>query len=283
MAEQALRRRATPLARAVAAVAVGLLGLVPLPASAVPLGPAPAAQQADPTPQLPVDPDADPDRARRTADDILSGREYQAPEQGGRSILDRIREWFGDLVPDISGPGGRTLDGASLVIVGVVVVGALSLLGWVLARTRRARPAPDDVVDAEVEVTPLRTPTQWSAEADRCEAAGDHRGAVRARFRSLTSTLVDRDLVVDAPGRTVGELRVDLAERAPEAGPAFAPLADLFERVWFGSSGASADDSATARRLAAAAAAAAPRRPRASASVGAPATGTGTDPAPGAR
>ncbi|WCO68868.1 DUF4129 domain-containing protein [Iamia majanohamensis] len=255
------RRRA-----AAAAAAAVLVLLVALPAAGAPLGgphPEPGAQ-VDDGPQLPVDPDADPDRARRTAEEILEGSEYQAPEEGGRSLLDRARDWFDGRLPDLSGPGQGAADGLSIVIVAVVVLGAAALAAWVVASTRRSRAAPaDDPVDSDVELTPLRSPREWGAEAERCEAAGDHRGAVRARFRAVTATYVERDLVVDAPGRTAGELRRDLAARAPEASPAFAPLADLFEEVWFGSSDADTDASAAARRSAEAAVAAAPRAPTA--------------------
>ncbi len=227
-------------------------------------------------PQLPPDPDTDPARSRRTADEILDGDEYRAPEEGGRTLLDRIRDWLGDRMPEVSGPGRGASNGLSLLIVAVVGTAALALVAWVVANSRRSRRAADedDEIDSEVELTPLRTVDEWTAEAERCEAEDDHRGAVRARYRAVTRTLVDRDLVADAPGRTTGELRDDLGRRAPSAAPAFAPLADLFERVWFGSTHAHPDDAVAARRLAEAAVEAAPRRPAAMA---------GADPASGER
>lgn len=253
---------APQLRRRGAAVAVGLVLLVAPAASGTPLGgarPAPAAQ-VDDGPQLPVDPDADPERTRRTAEEILEGGEYQVPEEGGRSALDRTRDWLEERLPDLSGPGQGVTDGLSILIVAVVVLAAAALAVWVVASTRRSRAAPDDEpVDVDVELTPLRSPREWGAEAERCEAAGDHRGAVRARFRAVTATYVERGLVVDAPGRTAGELQRDLAARAPQASPAFAALADLFEEVWFGSADAGAGASAAARRSAEAAVAAAPR------------------------
>ena len=143
---------------------------------------------------------------------------------------------------------------------GVVVLGGLAAITYVVARTRGTRRTPDEPADADVDVTPLRTPDEWDAEAERCERAGDHRGAVRARFRALTTTLARRDLVADTPGRTAGELRIDVAERAPALAPAFGAVADLFERVWFGGGAAGPEQSAAARDLARTALAAAPRR-----------------------
>lgn len=237
-----------------------------VPAGAV-VGGAPA-RQSDEDLQLPVDPDRDPEQTRERADEILRGDEYQAPEEADRSVFDRVREWIGDRLPELdtggASTGGRVL---SYVVFGVVVAGGIAALVYVLVRTRGTRQAPDEDADADIDVTPLRTPDEWDAEADRCEAAGDHRGAVRARFRALTTTLARRDLVADTPGRTAGELRLDVADRAPTLVPAFGAVADLFERVWFGAATAGPEQSAAARDLARAALAAAPRR--ATAGVGA--------------
>ena len=178
-------------------------------------------------------------------------------------MLDRIRDWFGDRIPDVGGAGSGATDGLSLVLVAVLLAGAVAVAVWVVRAGRRSRTAPDDAdeADTDIEITPLRSPSEWSDEAERCEGAGDHRAAVRARFRAVTATLVRRDLVVDSPGRTAGELRLDLEDRAPEATAAFAPLADHFERIWYGSDRAGPDDSARARALAEAALRAAPERP----------------------
>lgn len=258
-------RRFRRLVAAAALVVVGALGPSPIPVGADPPGSSPT-RQVDDGPQLPVDPDADPAETRRTADEILADDAYQAPADeapGGRSLLDRIREWFGDRLPDIQGPGSGATDGLSLVLVAAIAAGAVAVVIWVVRAGRRSRSAPDDIddTDADIEITPLRSPSEWSEEADRCEAAGDHRAAVRARFRAVTATLVDRELVVDSPGRTTGELRLDLEERAPEAAAAFAPLAAHFERTWYGSATAGPDDSDRARALAQAALRAAPDRP----------------------
>ncbi|MGI8940230.1 MAG: DUF4129 domain-containing protein [Iamia sp.] len=257
-------RRRRRSGRVLAAAAVVALVVVPGGARPAPAqGPgAVAAQQSSDGPQLPTDPDVDPDGIRREADEILAQDRFRAPEEGGRSLLDRIREWVGDRMPRVRGPRGATADGLSLVVVGVVVVVAVGLAAWVVATSRRSRAAPDDDADdSEVELTPLRSPSEWTEEAERCEAAGDHRGAVRARFRSLTSALAERGLVGDTPGRTVGEIEADLSARAPGALPAFVPVGELFERTWFGSTQAEPEDSAAARTLAARALDAAPRHP----------------------
>jgi hypothetical protein len=237
-----------------------LLGLALAGPVVAVVGDAPARQSGEDL-QLPDDPGRDPEQTRERADEILRGGEYQSPDTRDRSVIDRIREWIGDRLPDLGSPtAGAGADIFAYVVFGVVVLGGLGAITYVVARTRGTRRAPDEPTDADVDVTPLRTPAEWDAEAERCERAGDHRGAVRARFRALTTSLAHRDLVADTPGRTVGELRTDVAERAPTLTPAFGAVADLFERVWFGGGTAGPEQSAAARDLARTALAAAPRR-----------------------
>jgi hypothetical protein len=238
----------------------------------------PIGRQAPDGPQLPNNPDADPDRIRRRADEILGGNEYQAPEERDTTLLDRIRDWVDDLSPDLSGPAGSgAADLLSFVVVGLVLVAAIGGTVWIVATSRRRRAAPDDDRDTEVELTPIRTATEWEDEAVRCEHEGDHRGAVRARFRSLTTSLAARHLVADTPGRTAGELRGDVAERAPALVAPFEPAAELFERVWFGAAPAGPEQSRAARDLAERALAAAPRSPVATATASASAAAAAAD------
>ncbi|QYG92534.1 DUF4129 domain-containing protein [Iamia sp. SCSIO 61187] len=260
------RRRSARLAGRTGAALV-VLGLALGGAAAGAAGPAPVRDQVGGDAQLPVDPTFDPDETRERADEILQGDEYQAPQARDRNVIERLREWIGDRLPDFdldlggAGDGGGEL--VSYLVVGVVVVGALAALTYVLVQARGTRrPASDGDPDADVDVTPLRTADEWATEAERCEREGDHRGAVRARFRSLTTALARRDLVADTPGRTAGELRADVAERAPGLTPAFAAVADLFERAWFGGGTAGPTESAAARDLAGAALDAAPRHRR---------------------
>lgn len=238
-----------------------VLGVIPGPGAAG-LG-RPAAQlfETDDSPQLPGGPPADPEGTREQADEILARDEYQGPQEAGDTVVDRIRRWIGDRIPDIDGPevGSGPSDGLSFAVVGVVVVAAAGAIAWTLVGARRTRRTEEDV-DVEVDVTPLRSADEWADEADRCLRAGDHRGAVRARYRSLTAVLARRGLVADTPGRTAGEQRDDVVERAPGLSPSFDAVADLFERVWFGGDPAGPDESASARDLADRALAAAPRR-----------------------
>lgn len=257
----------------VAALAFGVLGAAP--AGGQPhRGVIVVARQAAEGPQLPVDPDTDPDEARRRAEEILDQPDYQAPDQPGETVFDRIRRAIADRLPTFNGPGRGTQNIGSLVVVGLVLLTVLAGVAWLVASSRRSRAAPDTDADTEIDITPLRSPTEWTREAERCQRDGDHRGAVRARFRALVASLAARDLVADTPGRTAGELRDDLSDQAPALSAAFAPMADLFERAWFGSDSAGPAESIAARDLAERVLDAAPRRPQVVAEAG---LGDGSD------
>lgn len=261
MAERRGRRSLSAVVAA-GALAAAVLSLSPV-AAAAPGQPTPVPRQsAGDGPQLPVDPEADPDRTRARAEEILERSEYQAPGPRDRSLLERVREWIGDRVPEVDRPEGddQVVDLASLVILLAVAATAVAGLVIVLRSARRTRRGSADEPDVEVEVTPLRSARGWTDEAERCEAAGDHRGAVRARFRALTTTLVDRGIVADAPGRTAGEMRADVAERAPEMAAPFDSVARLFEEVWFGGAASGPEASRAAHDLVRRALDAAPRR-----------------------
>ncbi len=238
-----------------------VVGGAPSVAAVAATGATPARQVEGDGPQLPVRPEADDALTRERAADILDGDEYQAPTPEGETAGDRLREWLGDRLPSFDG-AGPAFDGAAWIVTGVVLLAAVGGLTWVLATSARRRRAPDDDddLDSTVEVAPLRSPSEWADEAARCTAAGDHRGAVRAHFRVLTSTLAERRLVADTPGRTAGELRHDVAERAPRTSDAFDASATLFEEVWFGDRPAGPPETERAAALTQQVLRAAPRR-----------------------
>ena len=114
------------------------------------------------------------------------------------------------------------------------------LLKWsagVCLQLRRRRSLGDDSessTDGAIEVTPLLSSDEWAAEAARLEQAGAWRAALRARYRQLVGVLIERKLLSDLPGRTPGEFRVELAEKAPSVDPEFTAVTAMFEAAWFG-------------------------------------------------
>lgn len=223
-----------------------------------------AAPTALAGPQLPPDGGATPEQAERRAERILEGDEYQGPDPEDETLLERVREWLGDRFPDFDGDQGASLP-TNQIATGIVIVLVLAAVGaviWMLVTGRLTRKAggDDEPDDASLEVTPLRTPSEWADEAARCERAGDWRGAVRAHYRNLTGDLAGRGVVIDAPGRTAGEHRTEVTDRAPAAAPVFTVASQVFEDVWFGGKEAAVTDAHRVRDLAAQALDAAPRR-----------------------
>lgn len=178
---------------------------------------------------------------RRIADEVLAGERFAPPP---RSFVERFLDWLRDLwdrvFPDADPPGfggsGGGSGGSSLFTV--VVLALAVVLVVVVARSlrgtwRRSR-RPSAAAPLDVAVQGRRSVAAWDELAARLEAEGRWKDAVRARFASLVERLVERGVVDDAPGRTSGEYRAEVAATRPEAAAAFAVAADLFERAWYG-------------------------------------------------
>jgi hypothetical protein len=87
--------------------------------------------------------------------------------------------------------------------------------------------------------------------AEEAEADGRWRVGLRRRYRALAAELITLGVLDEIPGRTTGEHRREVAERAPEAASAFAGAAELFDRAWYGNRPTGSVESARFRELAA--------------------------------
>jgi hypothetical protein len=182
--------------------------------------------------ESPVDPEVARDQVR----DVMSGSAYDYSP----SILERIQEWIGDLFDRVLPDGGPapagTFGGGAGSLVGFLVV-ALALAALVVVvvavvRNRVARPPAEEALSGS-EIEHRRRADDWASEADRREAAGEWKEAIRARYRALVRTLVDRRQLPDIAGRTTGELRADLARTTPAASEDFDTASLLFELPWY--------------------------------------------------
>jgi len=186
---------------------------------------------------LPV-PQQDPATSQAKAQAILSQRQFQHPV----SFMTRVLRWIADHL------GGGVADllrgGWGTFVAWLVVAAAIALVVLVVVLVVRRTPrlaVRDDEAPVRVEVR--RDARDWLAEAERLEADGQWKAALRCRYRALTAGLVSKRLVRDLPGRTSGEYRDDLAVTVPGAREDFGAASDLFERAWYGDRATGAEES----------------------------------------
>jgi uncharacterized membrane protein len=185
---------------------------------------------------------------RQRAHEILQRPEFGRHE----SLLDRIVSWFGDLFSKITfglggGPGflGNLV---SLVVVAAIVVVLVLIVRSLLGHPRRPKRAADDELTIELEEG--RDATDWRRDAERFEAEGQWREAMRARYRELVRLLIDDGVLAGLPGRTTGEFRGEFMQARAADADSFIELTDLFEAVWYGGVETDAADNQRFRQLA---------------------------------
>lgn len=135
--------------------------------------------------------------------------ELARPEYDQLSPLERVIRWVESLLPT-PGSTGLNVQLGVLVVALLLIIG-LALLLWRVAdarqvarqRRRRARGLAD----------PDRSAQSYREEAQAHLARGAYDRAVVATFRALVVGLDERDIVLDAPGRTAHEV-TDAASRA---------------------------------------------------------------------
>ncbi len=183
-----------------------------------------------------------PDEANARADEILSRAEFAPPE---RSLVDRAIDWvlerLGGLLTSLfSGGQGSFL---SWIVLGACVVAVAAVI-VVLVRSLRRDRSVAAIADVR-DVT--RTAAEWRAEAERLEAAGSWKAALRARYRELVAELVERAVVRDVPGRTTGEHRAEVRRREPAVAGDFDAASSLFDAAWYGDLPTGAEENRTFR------------------------------------
>lgn len=204
---------------------------------------------------------------RAEVEQLLSAREFQYPKSPGERIGewvgDRL-EWLLDRLPGVDVPSGAFAGGVGAVIGWMLVALALAAIVVVaVVAARRWAPRQPRVAEAvsEVELEHRRTAREWAGDAAALEAAGEWKLALRARYRELVRTLVDRSQVQDLAGRTPGELCADVAHTTPAAAEDLAAATALFELPWYGAEPTGADENARFRAFSAAVLAASVEHP----------------------
>ncbi|MEY2431239.1 MAG: hypothetical protein QOC92_964 [Acidimicrobiaceae bacterium] len=166
--------------------------------------------------------------------------------------MERIVGWIGDQLSrftfGIGGGPGFLGNLVSLVILAGVVVLLTLLVRAVLRRTRV--PKHDDGRELTIELEAGRDSTDWRSDAERYEAAGQWREAMRARYRELVRALIEGGVLEDLPGRTTGEYRHAFVQARSARADSFVELTELFEAVWYGGVDTDAADNRRFRELA---------------------------------
>jgi hypothetical protein len=187
-----------------------------------------------------------PEDVRQLADDIVARQEFQRPDP---SPIEQARDWvferIGDLLSAATGGGAGSIVGA------VVLVALIGLVVWFAIRIGRTVQADGRVAAMTIEGVHRRSPAAWRAEAETLEGEGRWKEALRCRYRALVGDLVAEDLLDDVAGRTTGELRSDLAGRAPDRSEAFGAATELFELAWYADRTTGPEESARFQALAA--------------------------------
>ncbi|MGB6060016.1 MAG: DUF4129 domain-containing protein [Microthrixaceae bacterium] len=238
------------------AVLLGLvLAVVAIPmVSGVPAG-ATRAQEPEPDPraQLPAEGDS-PGQIRDETRQILEGREFSY-EKG---YFERFVEWLGRQLGGRSGPSGPGTEvgafggGIGTVVAWVILAIAAAALAFVGYRYFKRR-TPKVTKEREAPITAVergRSAREWNSDAERFEAAGEWKQAMRARYRLLVRELIDRGLLPDIVGRTTRELRVEIEKSAPAAADNFDAASTLFELPWYGAEETGPDENQRFRNLA---------------------------------
>lgn len=195
---------------------------------------------------------ADPVVVREDVREVMSRPEFSYEP----SFMERIGNWIADqldkLFPEAPGAGSGFGGGVGslvgwILIVAAVVAAAVVIV--VVVRNRVKVPARERAA-TESEVEHRRKAHQWARDAAAFEAEGRWKEALRARYRELVRTLVDRRQLPDIPGRTTGELRADLSVTTRAAALPFDRASLLFELAWYADVHTGADENREFRRLA---------------------------------
>jgi len=192
-----------------------------------------------------IAPVPEPGAIRDRAGEILGRSEFHRH----KSLVQRILDWIGDQLSRFRFGAGHG-PGWFGDLIGVLLVAGAIVLVIVLVRSLRPTRSIDALDEVTVEETASWGAERWRREAERLEAAGRWRDALRARYAELVRTLVDERVLDDVPGRTTGEYRTELAEARPDAADAFALVTDLFEAAWYGGAATGPDELARARQAA---------------------------------
>lgn len=201
--------------------------------------------------------DPTPPEVRDRIAEILERDEFLRRTNPISRFLERIGDWLARRTggPQVEVGSGTNAWGGPIgsIFLWLALVLLVAVLVFVIvAVVRNRRPgARKKKPGVEVDVDDLRAPSEWAGEAERLEAAGEWKDAMRCRYRELVARLVEARVVSPLAGRTPGELRADLADAMPSAAATFDAASLLFELPWYADAPTGPAENARFRAMAA--------------------------------
>lgn len=178
--------------------------------------------------QVPVTPDSDD--ARNWLSDELAESSYQEAKPGFlEQLWNAVLDWLFGLFENF-----QSLDagiGTTLLAVGsaiVIIVAVLLVRPRLNARRGSSQPA---VFDDGV----LRSAARHRELADNAAGAGDWDTALTERFRAIVRSAEERGVIDEQPGRTAGEVAMQLEGAFGTSRDSIVWIADRFNEVHYGS------------------------------------------------
>lgn len=196
------------------------------------------------------------DEEKRKLAEILARPEYQPQkpkaESGLAAWLQRFLEWLDSLFP-ASSPSAKSTEGyASLarvlqVLLFAVVIGLLLYLAYRFAprifprmrRGPRAKKSPRTILGERIEAD--ASASDLFSEAENLARAGEVRAAIRKGYIALLCELSDKHVISLAGHKTNRDYLREVRSRDPLLG-SMRGMTSSFERSWYGSQPAAADD-----------------------------------------
>lgn len=187
---------------------------------------------------------ADRAAARAVLHDVLSQRAFS--RSSGKTWAGQMRQWVGDRLTEWWArlTGGRfarpSAPRAVAWIASILAVGVLIAWLWRIARRSRA----SGTFELQAPVHDERRWRVFAQQAVDLIGAGQIRDGARLAYRAAVQRLEEDGAFTHDTARTPREY-LQLVPAQHRSRPALATLTKAFERIWYGSSAASADEGRT--------------------------------------
>lgn len=196
---------------------------------------------------VPASQTRDPETVRRSAREILAGKDFRRD----RSPFAGFFDWLAERLRFTRGPSGGGPGLLGNLLTFALIAGAIVLIVRLLATRQRRMTKPEDRDGLVTTVDQHRSAEDWAEAAEGFERDGRLREAVRARYRELLARLAEDRTIVELVGKTSGELLAELSRASPASAEQFGRVTHMFERAWYGGSDVSEPDLRSFERVSA--------------------------------